>query len=150
MWAWSEKEEITEVEKSNGTKEKVGLKFNGNTATIAGDAEIKAKGPNITVSQTKVIIEKAELKKVFFGKFIFTNHGPGPWTKPIVGVLGRSETTVGGARFLAPTNTCTPNATLENGTCEVTLELEPTMKGTYTHQVGLDGAPNIQLEVKTS
>ena len=37
---WNEKEEITETEKQNGEKGKDGLKFNGNAATINGEAEV--------------------------------------------------------------------------------------------------------------
>jgi hypothetical protein len=38
---YSETEEITEIEKLNGTKEKTGLKFGGFAATINGEAEVE-------------------------------------------------------------------------------------------------------------
>jgi hypothetical protein len=38
---YSETEEITEIEKSNNTKEKVGLKFAGNPSKINGEAEVE-------------------------------------------------------------------------------------------------------------
>ncbi len=40
MLVWNEKEEITETEKSNGERGKDGLKFDGNAATINGEAEV--------------------------------------------------------------------------------------------------------------
>ncbi len=38
---WSEAEPITEIENSSGSKEKIGLKFAGNPATINGEMEVE-------------------------------------------------------------------------------------------------------------
>jgi hypothetical protein len=44
-WIWNEKEEITEIEKSNGTKEKVGLKSSSNPTLINGEANVRLAPP---------------------------------------------------------------------------------------------------------
>lgn len=44
-WAWSEKEQVTEVETHSGTKKAVGLKSGKLTATLSGEVEVKAALP---------------------------------------------------------------------------------------------------------
>jgi hypothetical protein len=65
-WAWSETEEITEIEKANGTKEKVGVTSNGKKFTLQGAAQVKLL-PSVIVLPKKWKFKKlgAPGKRVF-------------------------------------------------------------------------------------
>lgn len=116
--------------------------------TMRGSLTVKVKPPTITVSHTEVLITGASLNTAFEGKFIYKVSGEGAW-HPGFRKTKATESTMGGARIQLVKDDCYDRGAPMNGTCEVVMEIEPTVKGTYSLEEEIGVAPIIKTEVRT-
>ena len=115
---------------------------------MRGSLTIKVKPPGITVSHTEQLFLEASLNTTFKGNFVFKNSGPGAW-HPNFRKTKANESPSGGARIQLAKDDCYNRGAPMNGTCEIVMEIEPTMKGTYSLEEEIGAAPIIKTEVRT-
>jgi hypothetical protein len=125
--AWKEgSEEITEIEKANGTKERVELKSSGKKASLNGEAQLEQNGRGVSV---KLISGERNFKKrpinvAVFEKFIFENIAKVNYESVVIKPLPGK----GNAFREAKATTCA-GVVAAKSRCEVEIEFEPTKSG---------------------